>query len=379
MIKGEKTISILDYAGAKAGMDYYSMSLAKAITKNDLVVSIYSNFVDTTNQGVFVKPVFNINVSKTIPKIMDALWGTLKASVGSRKNKADFVIMHLFSASLISFVQFLIMWIFGNRLVTIIHDVEGFKVEHLWYRKVIIQLFSWRLVVHNEYSRTQTIKSGFVKNENKLFVIKHGGFIEKLDIQKKVDLSAALKHFNLDENTQYALFFGQISEAKGLHVLLNAIPHLKKELKIIVAGRVIRGYSFDNYQKIIDTLNLQDRVIKILRFITDEEMHFLFSIAKIIVVPYVRSYQSGVLLMAMSNGIPVLASDIPPMKEIIRNGENGILFKSEDPYNLATQLNSYFTNVDENYRKYRENALNTVTHDYSWEVIGKQYVDLFFK
>jgi len=103
----------------------------------------------------------------------------------------------------------------------------------------------------------------------------------------------------------------------------------------------------------------------------------LFALASIIILPYKRSYQSGVLLMAMSNGLPVLVSDIDPMKEIIEHMKNGLIFKSENELDLAKKIDLFFGDLCENYNLLSSNAFDTIKDHYSWEKIGKEYVNHF--
>ena len=43
----------------------------------------------------------------------------------------------------------------------------------------------------------------------------------------------------------------------------------------------------------------------------------LFSVSDMIIIPYKKIHQSGVILMAMSNGLPVLASNLPGNTQLI--------------------------------------------------------------
>lgn len=370
-----KTISIVDYAGSKAGMDYYSMSLATGIARDNIKVYIYSNFKNEEVAKVQTIPVFQRHVNNSILKFFDAVYGNLKAALLIKFNKSNFVIMHLFIASYFSLFQFFIFWLFNIKMLTIIHDVEGFDKEKLWIKKIILNRFSWKLIVHNKFSKDEILKSLIVKDERKIYEIKHGGYIEKLDIQKKVNKTLAFKHFNLSNKKKYILFFGQIGSNKGLEVLLKSMKSTSSNVNLIIAGKVLDWNPFGPYQKLIDELKLSGKIIKILRYIEDHEMHKLFSIVSISILPYIRSYQSGVLLMSMSNGVPVIVSDIEPMKEIIKNGENGLLFKTLDSLDLAKKINLFFENSEENYKKYSENAIKTVRTEYSWKNIGNEYCD----
>jgi len=373
-----KTISIVDYAGSKAGMDYYSMSLATGIAKDKIKVYIYSNFIKEKIDGVQTIAVFQRHVKNRFLRIIDALYGNLKAALLIKHNRSKFAIMHLYISSYFSLFQFFIFWLFNIKTLTIIHDVEGFDKEKLWIKNLILNRFSWKLVVHNTFSKNQVLKSHIVKDVLKIYQIKHGGYIEKLEVQKKVNRTLAFKYFNLSSQEKYILFFGQIASNKGLEILLNAMKYTDSNVNLVIAGKVLDCNPFEPYQKLIDELEVNSKIIKVLRYIEDYEMHKLFSIASISILPYTKIYQSGVLLMSMSNGNPVIVSDIEPMKEIIKNGENGLLFESGNSLDLAKKINLFFENSQENCKKYSENGLKTMRTEHSWEKIGEEYVNYFY-
>ena len=106
-----RIISIIDYTGSKAGMDYYSMSLATGIAKNKIKVYIYSNFKKDKVDGVQTIPVFKRRLNNIIYKIFDAIYGNLKAALLLKYNKSNYVIMNLFAASYFSLFQFFILWL----------------------------------------------------------------------------------------------------------------------------------------------------------------------------------------------------------------------------------------------------------------------------
>ena len=86
---------------------------------------------------------------------------------------------------------------------------------------------------------------------------------------------------------EYILFFGTVDKYKGVDLLVDAYCNLTcKSLKLVIAGR-----GFD-----IETHN--ENIIRINRFIEDEEVAYLFKKAKFIVYPYRSATMSGVLSLA---------------------------------------------------------------------------------
>ena len=79
--------------------------------------------------------------------------------------------------------------------------------------------------------------------------------------------------------------------------------------------------------------------------------------------------------MAMSHGLPVIASDLPANKEIIEDGVNGLLFESENFDALAKAIEEFF-NSDEQSVMLASNAFLTIQNDYDWAEISRLYIDI---
>lgn len=160
--------------------------------------------------------------------------------------------------------------------------------------------------------------------------------------------------------------------------MIKAADLLKKrgvDFRLVIAGKVWKA-SFEKYQAMIDEFDLSDRVIKDIRYIPDEETLYFYAAADLVVLPYKKIYQSGVLLMAMSLGVPVVASDLPGMCEVVKDEQNGFLFKSEDAESLAEVLESIVGKVDV-LKSTRDAALEDMRTNYSWGVIGERTLSVY--
>ena len=71
-------------------------------------------------------------------------------------------------------------------------------------------------------------------------------------------------------------------------------------------------------------------------YIPDDETELYFKAADVLVLPYRHIYQSGVLFLGYSFGLPVLAADVGALKEEIVEGKTGFVFKPEDSVDLAS-------------------------------------------
>src|SRR5439155_3733390 len=116
-------------------------------------------------------------------------------------------------------------------------------------------------------------------------------------------------------------------------------------------------------------------------FIPDDETELYLKVADVLVLPYRYIYQSGVLFLGHSFGLPVIAADVGCLRAEIVEGKTGFIFRREDPIDLAKVIDRYFASdlyADLNCR--RPQIRDYATERHSWEVVGqitmRVYADL---
>lgn len=362
-------IAIIDPVGNKAGSHYYDISLLESLSKLGAKPYLFTNYTEAEDK-VKIYFLFNTAISIKIIKLFNFLFGYLKAFKICKKEGIKKVIINVWSTSLKDLLPFLIAKIYNIKIISIAHDISDFANEDIGFVKnLIFNKLSEDIVVHNKFSFTEISDKLSSETLKKIHIIKHGGFINL--INSEITPENALKRLELSNDTQYILFFGQIKKVKGLDILLKALPKIDDNIKLIIAGKPWKD-DFAYYQQIIDDLELNERVIKFIHYISDDMRENLFRAANAIIIPYKRIYMSGVLLMAMSYGLPVIASDLIPFKEIIKDGHNGMLFISQNIISLANKVNELLINDGLN-KKIIANAIRTIREDYSWDDIAKEY------
>ena len=119
-------------------------------------------------------------------------------------------------------------------------------------------------------------------------------------------------------------------------------------------------------------------------FIPDDETEMYFKAADVFVLPYRHIYQSGVLFLGHSFGLPVLAADVGSLKSDIVDGKTGFVFRPEDPDDLARIIEQYFASdlyadLGNRRTEIREHA----TQRHSWDIISQitmsEYAGLLHK
>jgi D-inositol-3-phosphate glycosyltransferase len=88
--------------------------------------------------------------------------------------------------------------------------------------------------------------------------------------------------------------------------------------------------------------NQSGPIVSVIRFIPDHEVEIYFKAADVLVLPYRDIFQSGVLFLAYSFGLPVIATDIGSFKDAIIEGETGFICRACDSSDLARVIGRYF-------------------------------------
>jgi glycosyltransferase involved in cell wall biosynthesis len=133
------------------------------------------------------------------------------------------------------------------------------------------------------------------------------------------------------EPQSYILTVGRLVPEKGFHDLIEAYKNSKSTDKLVIVGDAdhIDEYASNLLQQKSENIIFAGRR-------KGEELHALFSYAKVFVLP---SYHEGlpiVALEAISAGIPVLLSDIAPNKDIEANDDS--YFQIGNTYQLSEKL-----------------------------------------
>jgi glycosyltransferase involved in cell wall biosynthesis len=157
-------------------------------------------------------------------------------------------------------------------------------------------------------------------------VIPHGHFID--EHRAPTDRQRARERLDIPADAFCPLFFGMIKEVKGIDTFCEAIQMAPDGVVALVAGRP-RG---DRHAFMGKLLSLEKRRRLVLKtsYVSPGEMEDWMTAADCVVLPYKRSYQSGVAIQAMSRKVPVILSDIPSHKRWVESGASAMLVPPGD-------------------------------------------------
>jgi len=125
---------------------------------------------------------------------------------------------------------------------------------------------------------------------------------------------------------------------KGIHILLEAFKEvikIEKDAKLLIT----RGLGDPGLENLISKIGVNRDSIILLRRLTKPELFKTYAKSHIVVIPSIWPEPlSNIALESIMLGVPVVASEICGLKEIIINNEIGYLVKPGDPYELAETL-----------------------------------------
>jgi glycosyltransferase involved in cell wall biosynthesis len=187
----------------------------------------------------------------------------------------------------------------------------------------------------------------------------------------KVDKIKARQILQLPVSRKVLLFFGFIREYKGLDLLLEAISLLPDDYLLVVAGESYT--SFDKYQQMIEQLKVQEKVKLFVRYIADSEVPLFFSAADVCVLPYKSATQSGIVGIAYHFGLPVIATKVGGLHEMIEPYGSGVIVEKTQPLFLANAIKEFFAQPDDKFKSGIEKYKAIANWDYFASKIIEEY------
>jgi len=230
------------------------------------------------------------------------------------------------------------------------------------------------IFVHTKKMKAEIVKD-FGVRDRAVTVIPFG--INNLIRHTNLSPAEARRRLGIADGQKTILFFGGIMPYKGVQFLASAYRLLflekKTDYRLIIAGRPGRGSKqyLQDIQTILSEVN-GEQVIQTLEYISDEDTDVYFKAADVLVLPYTQVFQSGVLALGYSFGLPVIATDVGSLREDIVEGQTGFICRPCDALDLKRAIETYF--ASDLYRRLGEcrHAIVAYARErYSWETVGE--------
>ena len=256
-------------------------------------------------------------------------------------------------------------------IVTTVHDIqyhpgdrESRRVPRVFIEQFIRQADA--IIVHGETLRTAAVAKLPVK-KCAVFVFPH------VPLRYYAQLATRNALVKKSDGFFRVLFFGRIYEYKGLKYLVDAVSQVLPRLpslRIIIAGGGDDLANGNLHIPSTETFDVRNR------FIPDDELAQLLTDADVVALPYIEASQSGVLMAALPFGLPVIATDVGEIAEVVRATGAGIVIPPRDSTALADAIHDLAANTPLR-RALARNAANALQEGLSKRALATLATEIY--
>ncbi|MGI9492490.1 MAG: glycosyltransferase family 4 protein [Geminicoccaceae bacterium] len=228
-------------------------------------------------------------------------------------------------------------------VVLTVHDSNPYNGSGPWLLRAGNSMAMHRFdhfIVHNEVSALCLKEQGV--QQERIHQIAHGLLEQIVDPDRSKPEHAGPERAGpkpMDHRLHF-LQFGKLKDYKGADILLTAVasldPAQRQQCRVSIVGR-----PYIDVTPLIELVKKHDlgQLVDLrFDFVSDAEMATLFDRTDFLVFPYRKIDTSGVLMVAMARGIPVIASNIGCFAEMLTDGDEGLLVPPGDPEKLAEAM-----------------------------------------
>jgi glycosyltransferase involved in cell wall biosynthesis len=258
----------------------------------------------------------------------------------------------------------------ANKKKVVIVDTQAnhLKTAPEWLWLSISLVLADRVVFLTEYFKEEIRKKfAWIYNPNRISIINNG-----LDIQrfKPASLPVEKREINIGMQSRIVPIKDHATLLKAFATLLPLRPELNLKLKI--AGD---GESLKELEQLVSELNIEKQVIFTGMLNEEKLIEFLQSL-DIYVHASFGEVMSTAIMQAMACKLPVIASDVPGINNMIINEKTGILVPVENAPAMCDSLVYLLDNIAVA-NKIKVNAFSFAMKHYSNNFMFQKYAESF--
>ena len=382
------------YGGAGVHVEYLAKELAKLM---EMEVRAFGD-QDIKSQDLTVKgfPYDNPGFENADDKLK-AVFKTLTTGLlmSSEVIDADIVHCHTWYAH---FAGIMAKLCYGVPLVITTHSLEPlrpWKREQLgrgydassWVEKTAIEMAD-KLIAVSKETKEDVLKY-FNVDEGKIEVVYNG-----IDLKEYVlvNETSVLDAYGIDRSKPYVLFVGRITRQKGIIHLVNAIQYIDKDTQVVLCAGApdTPEIAKEMEESVKEASKTRDNIIWIDEMLDKKDVIQLYSHANVFCCPSIYEPFGIINIEAMACETAVVASAVGGIKEVVVEGETGLLIHLEqqksapfEPVNpdqfsrdLAKGINAVIADKALQH-KMAKNGRKRVEEFFDWTAIAKQTEEIY--
>jgi N,N'-diacetylbacillosaminyl-diphospho-undecaprenol alpha-1,3-N-acetylgalactosaminyltransferase len=296
-----------------------------------------------------------------------------------------FDIIHSFSLQPNVYTGFACLF---NKKIRVINHITGLgyafttsKLKPLLYRLLILLLyqlldfFASKIIVQN--SDDKKILGRLIGVRKKIEMIKGSGVnADFLSVTSKDSLANIRKELNLQSSDVICTFVGRLVFEKGIRELLEAainISKTKQRIKFLIIGWADSHNPSCISHEYINNLKSYSNIIFLGK---RNDVRDILSITNIFVLPTYREGFPRSVLEAMAMNLPIISTDVPGVREAVKQDLNGVLVPVKNVEKLANAITLLADNHSEQIRMGKEGR-RLVEQEFNSMIIFKKISQIY--
>ncbi|MFZ7138817.1 MAG: glycosyltransferase family 4 protein [archaeon] len=252
-----------------------------------------------------------------------------------------------------------------------LHSPDSFSINGIeWWAT-----YEADRVIVCSHSMKDEICNHFNLPREKVDIIPNAIDASKYDIP--VDKGEIRQRYGVDWGEKLILCVGRLVPQKGVEYFIRSIPLIAKkypEAKFIIVGE---GWSRDLLEEEARSSGHANK-ITFTGFASDKQVIELMTSADVLVVPSIYEPFGIVALEGMATGVPVVASQVGGLAEVIDHDKTGVFVYPRSPESLAWGIDKVLSDPD--HAKFlTKNAKEKLHKAYSWEAVAMKTVEVYKK
>lgn len=192
-------------------------------------------------------------------------------------------------------------------------------------------------------------------------------------IPQYVDLPISYKNYLYNKNALKFGFVGRIEKGKGIFILLKAFKELNKKYKNISLEIYGKNY-LKFWQKVYINFAFKNNNIYFKGSFTN--INEVYNSIDLLILPSLWEGLPFVILESMSFGVPVVASDVGGISEVVIPNFNGQLVKKNSSKSLYDILDNFEIT---SYTYYSKNSRNFIIQNFTYKSFESKINSLFLE
>jgi len=382
------------YGGAGVHVEYLAKELSELM---QVKVRAFGDQDKTANKLSVKGYPFEDGFFKDSDSKLKSIFKTLSTGLHMNADTIDADIVHCHTWYS-HFAGIMAKLCYGVPMVLTTHSLEPlrpWKREQLgrgydassWIEKTAIEMADCLIAVSEETK--QDILTHFNVDEDKIEVVYNGIDLKEYAVVKETNV---LEAYGIDKNKPYVLFVGRITRQKGIVHLVNAIKYIDANTQIVLCAGApdTEEIAKEMEDAVAEASKTRDNIFWVDKMLDKKDVIQLYSHADVFCCPSIYEPFGIINIEAMACETAVVASAVGGIKEVVVEGETGLLVNLEqqnvapfEPVNpdqfsrdLAEGVNKVI--ADKELRdKMAKNGRQRVEEFFDWKAIAKQTKNIY--